>query len=200
MSADKKQQQKEEKPAATPSTATAKPRRMGYARPMKPFLPIVLAFIMLNYLVASTETDASGRHRILPEYVEQMAQELVYARRQAEASGTAAPAAPVALYFEETIMGFVFNLGLLIFRSFQAVQALLIVTWIVHCYELGVCVKICRQCNTGPVATARFLFCTAVSGFAQLGLMLKARDAFLATADANGSGGGGGAADSKKEQ
>lgn len=166
---------------AQDSSTAGKPpvHRLKYRKPWIVFFPTAVAFILLNYLVASTETDETGKWRILPEYVTSAAEERDNALRDFEE-----PPVNYLLTFEADVMGFLFRTGCLLFGGLGGIQLVLLAAWLVHLYELGVCVRICRECNASALITIRYCICTLAAGFAQLIPLRKAREAYLAEANA----------------
>lgn len=176
--------------AATELDSATHQRRLPYRRPLPVFLPVVLLFVLLNYLAFGEELDATGEHLVLPAYVHGLVTRHFVERMEA-ATGDA-PEQPlpfnVFLFFEEKVMGSLFQLGRLCFRSHFGVQIVTVGAWLIHAFELGVCFRICWSCNAAPLVALRYMLCTAVAGFAQLSPLMKARDAWVTEVRASAAG------------
>jgi hypothetical protein len=155
---------------------------LEYRRPWMIFYPTAVAFLLLNYLAFCTTADEAGTSRVLPDYIASYAASRAY-MREAAASGTApseSAALNALLWFEENVMGFLFQLGVRLFRSLFGIQAVCVGAWLVHFFELGMSSRICFSCNATAGTTALYMLCTTLAGFAQLVPQTAARDAWLA--------------------
>ncbi|KAK7200105.1 hypothetical protein NESM_000060400 [Novymonas esmeraldas] len=177
--------------AALQSTSTT--ARLPYRRPLRIFIPTVMLFVLMNYLAFNTEVDESGTTLVLPEYVREPAMQRY--RQRSEAATTSSAAASLrplpfhaALFFEETVMGTLFQVGRVVFRSHTGIQIACVIAWFAHFFELGVCFRICWSCNASLPVTLRYLFCVAVGGITQLSPLLKARDAWVTEVRASAAG------------
>ncbi|CBZ33921.1 hypothetical protein, conserved [Leishmania donovani] len=167
--------------AAEAVQSSSRSDRLPYRHPLRLYLPVVIAFVLLNNLAFRVEVDATGKNLVLPEYVRAIAMER-YALRRAMAAGQV-PTEPIPfnafLFFEESVMGALLQAGLFLFRSLSGIQAVCVLAWLIHLFELGVCFRICWSCNASFAVTLRYMFCTCVGGFTQLSPLIKARDAWV---------------------
>lgn len=164
------------------SAGTARRPRLAYHAPLTMFYPTALLFILVNYLAFGTTTDESGTERLLPPYLASYATSRDY-MREAAASGTSPTESLVLnalLFFEEYVMGFLFNFGTHIFQSLFGIQVVCIVAWMIHLFEMGMCSRICVACNATLPVAALYMLCTSLGGFAQLVPLTAARNAWLA--------------------
>ncbi|KPA78244.1 hypothetical protein ABB37_06398 [Leptomonas pyrrhocoris] len=168
--------------------AVAPRHRLEYRRPWNIFYPVAAMFLLLNYLAFGTTTDESGTTRLLPEYV---------------AAGKASSRSAIftaLLFFEERVMGFLFQLGLRWFQSLFGIQVVCIVGWLIHFFELGMCTRICISCNATPGTTALYMLCTTMAGFAQLVPLTAARNAWVSKTKSAGEAASGPAAQGSKKK
>ncbi|KAG5505739.1 hypothetical protein JKF63_05075 [Porcisia hertigi] len=154
----------------------SKTNRFPYTRPTIFFLPTVILVMLFTYLAVGVEVDASGEHLVLPDYVRDAAMH----RDMAAGRNSTEPIPFNAfLFFEESIMGLMFRLGLLVFGGLPGVRVACTIAWLIHFYELGVSFRICRSSNASVPVTACYMCCTFLGGLTQLLPLRKARDAWM---------------------
>lgn len=153
--------------------AAAKRFRLEYRRPWLIFYPAAASFIVLNYLAFCTTTDEAGTTRLLPGYI------VSYAETRGTTSFESVMC-NVLLFFEEKVMGSLYQLGVLLFRSLFGIQMVCVGAWLIHFFEIGMCARICFSCNATAGTTALSLLCTTLAGFAQLVPLTSSRDAWVA--------------------
>lgn len=167
--------------AAEAVQSSSKSNRLPYRHPWRLYLPVAIMFALLNNLAFRVEVDATGKTLVLPEYVRAVAMER-YALRRSMAAGQA-PTERIPfnafLFFEEDVMGTLLQAGLFLFGSHSGIQAVCVLAWLIHLFELGVCFRICWSCNASFLVTLRYMFCTCAGGFTQLSPLIKARDVWV---------------------
>lgn len=169
---------------ATATAAAAAKPRLPYRRPWPAYVPTVIAFVLLHYLALCTEVNEAGDGLVPSLYVSAVLENyeaglLRDYNNGIDVRNATMPFDPV-VFFEQSIMGPLYTLGCKLFGSMDGIRMVLVGAWIIHLFELGVCVRICTECRAGPFTFLRYCFCTASSGFAQLMPLMKARDEYVA--------------------
>ncbi|KAG5502440.1 hypothetical protein JIQ42_05317 [Leishmania sp. Namibia] len=193
MSCEPKKSRSGGAPAVATAEAIQSPsrnNRLPYRRPLIVFFPVVILFVLFNYLAFGVEVDDKGESLVLPAYVQGVAMQRDAVRKAVAAGQVLAKPVPfnAFLFFEESVMGTLFQVCRFLCRSIFGIRVVCTLAWLIHFFELGVCFRICCSCNASFPVMLLYMSCTCVGGFAQLSPLIKARDTWVRELRATAAG------------
>ncbi|CAD2212804.1 hypothetical protein AGDE_00747 [Angomonas deanei] len=157
-------------------------KRLAYNAPHQVFYPTVFFFLLFIYIMLVSVPGKDGKHLRVPPYLLRMEAVIPTLPVDSTSRSLVELGYEVCSFFEREIADHFFTLGLFIFRSRDNMMVVLILAFLIHCFEMGIAYRICRSCKATLPVMALYLLGTALGGFTQVFALQDARKAYLETA------------------
>lgn len=169
----------------TEETVAVNPNyQFRYRPPWTSYAPTVFLVFILNYMAfTSVPSPEDKRVRLTPKYLSQYYDHLQTTKTGDDVSDNFLVRYPflfpICQFWEAVIIDNFYRLGIFIFRDLSHVYTLTLVVWLIHFFELGICMRVCFSCHVSPLKTFLYALCTATGGVGQLVPLLNERDYYL---------------------